>query len=205
MFSLITPPQTAIRRPTLKANSDSMMDDHAPPASPPRVQTLGAMGAQIKQVVSLLGRFGLRFRVHDAGQPIPGSYWGESEAGLVGDVLHATPETPLHSVLHEAGHWICMDPDRRARLHTDAGGDDPEENAVCYLQVLLADAIPGLGRERLFADMDAWGYSFRLGSTKRWFEQDAEDARLWLLAHGLVDSADRPTWRVRQCPPPPYT
>jgi hypothetical protein len=189
----------------LKTSNDSILDDHARPASPLPVQTLGAIGEQITQVVSLLGRFGLGFCLHDAGQPIPGSYWGESEAGLIGDVLHATPETPLHSVLHEAGHWICMDPDRRARLHTDAGGDDPEENAVCYLQVLLADAIPGLGRERLFADMDAWGYSFRLGSTKRWFDQDAEDARLWLLAHGLVDPSNRPTWRVRQCPPPPYT
>jgi hypothetical protein len=50
----------------------------------------------------------------------------------------------------------------------------------------LADAIPGVGRERLMADMDAWGYSFRLGSTKAWFERDAEDARNWLLQHGLL-------------------
>lgn len=163
------------------------------------------MGAQVTQVASLLGRFGLGLRLHDAGQPIPGSYWGGSEAGLVGDVLHATPETPLHSVLHEAGHWICMDPDRRARLHTDAGGDDPEENAVCYLQVLLADSIRGFGRERLFADMDAWGYSFRLGSAKAWFERDAEDARSWLLGHGLIDPQGYPTWRLRQNRAPAYT
>jgi hypothetical protein len=55
-----------------------------------------------------------------------------------------------------------------------------------------------LGRERLFADMDTWGYSFRLGSAKDWFEQDAEDARLWLLKHGLIDAEGHPTWRVRQ-------
>jgi hypothetical protein len=30
------------------------------------------------------------------------------------------------------------------------------------------------------ADMDAWGYSFRLGSTRAWFEADAEDAREFL-------------------------
>jgi hypothetical protein len=36
--------------------------------------------------------------------------------------------------------------------------------------------------------MDEWGYSFRLGSTRAWFEQDAEDARLWLLDHGIVDA-----------------
>jgi hypothetical protein len=35
-------------------------------------------------------------------------------------------------------------------------------------------------------DMDAWGYSFRLGSTQAWFEQDAENARLWLEARDLL-------------------
>jgi len=148
-------------------------------------------------VRELLGRFGLDVRIVSQDAPIPGSYWGDPEAGLVGDCLYAQPETPLHSILHEACHWICLDRKRRERLHTDAGGDDAEENAVCYLQVLLADAIPGVGRARLFADMDAWGYSFRLGSTRDWFERDAEDARAWLLAEGLIDGQDRPTWRVR--------
>jgi hypothetical protein len=35
------------------------------------------------------------------------------------------------------------------------------------------------------ADMDAWGYSFRLGSTRAWFEHDADDARVFLQARGL--------------------
>jgi len=34
--------------------------------------------------------------------------------------------------------------------------------------------------------MDAWGYSFRLGSAQAWFEQDAEDARSFLVARGLL-------------------
>lgn len=148
-------------------------------------------------IVELLGRFGLIYRMLDVGNRIPGSYWGDPEAGLVGDLLYALPTTPLHSILHEACHWICMDQTRRATLHTDASGDDAEENAVCYLQILLADAIPGVGRERLCADMDAWGYSFRLGSAKVWFEQDAGDARDWLLGHGLIDPDHRPTWKVR--------
>jgi hypothetical protein len=36
-------------------------------------------------------------------------------------------------------------------------------------------------------DMDEWGYSFRLGSAAAWFEQDAKDARAWLIRHGLLD------------------
>jgi hypothetical protein len=33
--------------------------------------------------------------------------------------------------------------------------------------------------------MDAWGYSFRLGSTRAWFEHDADEARVFLQARGL--------------------
>jgi hypothetical protein len=149
-------------------------------------------------VAALLDRFGIEISVCGPRETIPGSYWGESEAGLIGNRLFLRPDTPLHSVLHEACHAVCMDADRRAALHTDAGGDDAEEDAVCYLQVLLADAIPGFGRERSFADMDAWGYSFRLGSARSWFEQDAGDARAWLLRHGLIDAAGQPTWTVRR-------
>jgi hypothetical protein len=129
---------------------------------------------------------------------IPGSYWGESEAGLIGNRLYLRLDTPVHSALHEACHYVCMDAARRQGLDTDAGGDLAEESAVCYLQVLLADALPGYGRDRLLADMDAWGYSFRLGSAQAWFEQDAEDARAWLLGQGLIDPADRPTWTLRR-------
>lgn len=146
---------------------------------------------------AVLARFGLELRAVPAEESIPGSWWGEREAGLVGAVLYARPDTPVHSVLHETGHFACMSAKRRAALDTDAGGDYDEENGVCYLQVLLADELPGLGRARMFADMDAWGYSFRLGSARAWFEQDASDARAWLREHGLIDGRDRPTWRVR--------
>jgi hypothetical protein len=91
-----------------------------------------------------------------------------------------------------------MDQQRRENLDTDAGGGYEEENGVCYLQILLSQHIDEMGKERMFRDMDEWDYSFRLGSSRAWFEQDAEDAVEWLQQHGLVDSDTRPTWNVRQ-------
>lgn len=129
--------------------------------------------------------------------PIPGSYWGAPEAGLIGDQVYVSADTPVHSLLHEACHRVCMDPGRRTTLHTDAGGDFAEEDAVCYLQILLADEIPGFGRARMRSDMDRWGYTFRLGSAGAWFCEDAQDARAWLTDHGIIDQRGRPTWTVR--------
>ena len=139
-------------------------------------------------VALLLARFGIDLTLVAHGEEIPGSYWGDSEAGLKGERLHARLDTPLHSILHEAGHYICMSPERRAGLDTDAGGDDLEEAAVCYLQVLLAGELAAVGRARMVADMDSWGYSFRLGSTRAWLEGDAADAREWLERHGVIDA-----------------
>lgn len=139
---------------------------------------------------ALFARFGLRVEWLPDGAAIPGSYWGEPEAGLVEDRLYIRPDTPVHSAMHEACHFICMDAARRATLHTDAGGTDTEENAVCYLQCLLAAQLPGYSRAQAFADMDEWGYTFILGSAAAWFAGDVEDARAWLLARGLIDARD---------------
>ena len=125
----------------------------------------------------LLDRYGLALQLVAPDEVIPGSYWGEREAGLMGSKIFARLDTPLHSVLHESAHFICMTPERRAGLHTDAGGDHSEENAVCYLQIILADALPNVGRQRMCSDMDAWGYTFRLGSAAEWFARDADDAQ----------------------------
>lgn len=161
-----------------------------------KVLTLGAIGPA--RMTALLAGYGLTLQSVAAGADIPGSYWGEREAGLRANRLYARTDTPVHSILHEACHFICMSADRRSSLDTNAGGDDAEESAVCYLQVLLADALPEVGRDRLFADMDAWGYSFRLASARAWFERDAEDARLWLRTVGVTDMVDRPTGRCRR-------
>ena len=152
---------------------------------------------EVAAVEALLARFGITLHRVPDRQSIPGSFWGDPEAGIVRDTVFARGDTPLHSILHEAGHIICMDERRRACLERDAGGDDLEEAAVCYLQVLLAGEIEAVGSARLMADMDAWGYSFRLGSTARWFREDAADAGAWLRQHGLLDAAGRPAYRCR--------
>ena len=147
---------------------------------------------------ALVARYGAELAECAASEDLPGSYWGESEAGLRTNTLFVRADTPVHSLLHELSHFVCMTQARRAGLDRDAGGDDAEECAVCYLQIVLADEIPALGRARMFADMDAWGYSFRFGSAQAWFESDAVDARNWLRRHDVIDDRDRPTFRARE-------
>lgn len=147
---------------------------------------------------SLLARFGLTLEWVPDGEPIPGSWFGDPEAGIIGRRVLVRGDTPLHSALHEACHNICMDGGRRAHLHTDAGGDYDEENAVNYMEITLAGYLSGVGRSRIMSDMDRWGYTFRLGSARAWFEEDAEDAREWLLGQRLLTPDGEPTWRLRE-------
>ena len=146
----------------------------------------------------LLDRYGMKLVTVAEDEHIPGSFWQPPEAGLVGNVLYVRDDTPVHSALHEACHYICMDQQRRKNLDTDAGGGYEEEVGVCYLQILLSEHIAEMGRERMFSDMDQWGYSFRLGSSRAWFERDAEDAVDWLQRYGLIDKHIQPAWKVRQ-------
>jgi len=161
----------------------------------PAVVTVGDLG--LPACRSLLDRYGIEIECMDAHAAIPGSYWGESEAGLKGSRVYCRLDTPVHSLLHEACHCICMDDQRRSGLDRDAGGDFDEENAVCWLQIALAEHLPGMGSRRMMADMDAWGYTFRLGSAKAWFQGDSQDARDWLGARGLVDARGVVTWQRR--------
>ena len=148
-----------------------------------------AVGRQAAALRAIFAPYGLSLAWLPPAAEIPGSYWGECEAGLVGTTLYLRDDTPVHSALHEGCHYVCADDTRRATLHTDAGGSDVEECAVCYLSILLADRLPGFGMARMLADMDAWGYSFRYGSARRWFEEDADDARAWLVARALLNTA----------------
>ena len=149
------------------------------------------------ELASLLEHYGMELEKVADELPIPGSHFGAPEAGLIANRLLVREDTPIHSALHETCHYICMDQQRRNDLHTDAGGDYTEENGVCYLQILLADELPGFDREHMLRDMDSWGYTFRLGSSSAWLHEDAEDAREWLLLHKLIDEYNNPSWRLR--------
>lgn len=164
-------------------------------AAAPVVQSCSDLDADA--VDWLAHRCGIRVVRVAAGAAIPGSFWGEPEAGIAGTQLYTRPDTPVHSLLHELCHIICMAPERRKAPGKNAGSDDLEESAVCYLQVILADQLPGVGRQRLMHDMDAWGYSFRYGSTLQWFLEDAADARAWLIGEGLLSPAGEPVFRLR--------
>jgi len=159
---------------------------------------LNCADIDLKQFQTLLGKYNLEINTVDDDKEIPGSWFGDREAGIIGNKLYIRMDTPVHSALHESCHYICMDELRRKNLHTNAGGDYDEENGVCYLQILLADYIAGFGIQRMFSDMDEWGYTFRLGSSKAWFDKDAEDAQAWLIENNLIDSKNIPLWNLRK-------
>lgn len=162
------------------------------PAGVARIRDLAGGGAE-----ALAARYSVDIDMLGDDAPIERSYWGAPEAGISAAGIQLRADTPVHSLLHELCHIVCMTPERRGCLERDAGGSDAEECAVCYLQVLLADHLPGFGRQRCLADMDAWGYSFREGSAAAWFAGDGEQARDWLAGRGLIDGHGRPTFRLR--------
>ena len=142
----------------------------------------------LDSIERLLKYYDLQFKLIDDGLPIPGSYWGEPEAGIISSTVYARLDTPVHSVLHEACHLIVLPREQRALVHTDATDSVLEEDAVCYLQITLAQFLDDVGSKRLMQDMDSWGYTFRLGSAQRWYDEDAEDAKKWLTDHRIDSS-----------------
>ena len=147
------------------------------------VLRVGAIGFDEPRV--LLDRYGLTLVEVGDGEAIPGSFWGDTEAGIIGTTVYARADTPVHSLLHEACHLIVLSEDKRALVHTDATDSIEEEDATCYLQIVLAGQLPSVGSARLMEDMDRWGYTYRLGSTRAWFEQDAPEAQAFLRERGL--------------------
>lgn len=172
--------------PVSLTNSIADPDRSDPPSEVRSIDMLRYTDCNRVALSALLAVYGLVIEEIALEQDIPGSFWGGDEAGLIGDRVVVRPDTPVHSILHESCHYICMDSQRRAGLHTNAGGDYSEENAVCYLQITLAGALPEMGMAGMWRDMDRWGYTFRLGSARAWYEQDASDALEWLTARGIL-------------------
>ena len=75
------------------------------------VQGLKQLGEQPEPV---LARHGLTLHRVEDGSPIPGSFWGEPEAGVIAHNVYVRNDTPVHSMLHEACHLIVLPPGRRA-------------------------------------------------------------------------------------------
>lgn len=148
-------------------------------------------------IAPILAHYQLQISLVPDDKDIPYSFWGAPEAGRRHSVLYVRGDTPIHSILHEASHFVCMPAIQRLQDDINVGGTAVEENATCYLQILLADWLENIDRSELMHDMDTWGYSFRLGSTARWFSTDSEDAREWLLEKMIINEQNQPTWQLR--------
>lgn len=152
----------------------------------------------ISTLEAFIGRYNLKLEVVPPQFAIPFSFWGSPEAGRKLNVLYARSDTPIHSLLHESAHYVCMTESRRNSPAIHAYGTTLEESACCYLQLLWSKHLPPFTIEQHLLDMDHWGYSFRLGSADAWYHQDAEDAQQWLLEHDIIDRENNPTWKPRQ-------
>ena len=145
----------------------------------------------------LFDRYQLNLMQLGIDDDIPYSFWGAPEAGRLKSTLYVREDTPIHSLLHEACHFICMSPEQRSADSHDAGRSALIENACCFLQLVLSDHIPNFNQAIHMHDMNAWGYHFRLGSAARWFYADSEDASQWLISHKIIDNQFQPTWQLR--------
>ena len=109
---------------------------------------------KLTELASLIGNFSIQLHLIEDSKKIPGSWFGDPEAGIINNNLYVRSDTPVHSALHESCHYICMSPARRKNLHTNAGGDYDEENAVCYLSILLSEYINSFDQDRMLNDID---------------------------------------------------
>ena len=93
---------------------------NSPPASVPIADVVRLADIGVDAPASLLARYGLQLERVAAGTPIPGSYWGDEEAGIIGHTVYARDDTPIHSLLHEACHLLVLPAERRTAVHTNA-------------------------------------------------------------------------------------
>ena len=52
----------------------------------------------LSEIQTLLNRYGLTLQIIPIDATIPGSYWQAEEAGIIGLMVYARLDTPLHSI-----------------------------------------------------------------------------------------------------------
>ena len=81
----------------------------------------------LNSIAALLGKFKLSVDLMPDDATINGSYWGEPEAGIVGNRVLVRRDTPVHSLLHETCHIVCMTPERRQRFKGDGNAEEIQD------------------------------------------------------------------------------
>src|SRR3569833_2073887 len=71
---------------------------------------------QLSALQDVLSPYGIDVLPVPDAQPIPGTHFGDPEAGLIAHRLYIRSATPVHSALHDACHYLCMASARRARV-----------------------------------------------------------------------------------------
>ena len=70
----------------------------------------------------VLNQFGLVLNCVASSTEIPYSFWGTPKAGRKYNPLFIHFDTHLHSILHEASHYVSMPQIRRSHDSHDASG-----------------------------------------------------------------------------------
>ena len=79
--------------------------------------------ASLRSVLSL---YGIKLIEVAVNLPIPYSFWGTPEAGRIKNKLYVRGDTPIHSILHETCHFVCMSKKQRNLDIFDAKGSFEE-------------------------------------------------------------------------------
>ncbi len=189
-------PHSGARRDAAATHVTGRNAAQEPAAANSRVTSLGDI--EPAAIERLLTAFGLSLAGVAPGASIPGSYWGDSEAGLVGDRLFARADTPVHSLLHELGHYVCMDPTAaRCARHRCGRRRRRGSGRVLPAGVARRRACEASAASAASRDMDTWGYSFREGSARAWLAGDGVPRRV--LGSRRTASSTRPRVRRGGC------
>ncbi len=186
-----------LRRPSCRRSEPCAMAAVAARSSDRDRRVAGATSTR-RRSMRCSRAYGARLERVPAGAAIPGSYWGDTEAGLdrqhrVRARRHARAFVPARALsLHLHGRRApCRARDRRRRHATTRSA----ASATC--RCCSPSGSTASAQRAACATWTRGATRFREGSARAWFDGDGAHARAWLLDHGLVDSAGQPTLRLR--------